>query len=73
MLSTGLIVVVASLYLGGLFLLALLWHTWIGIRDVILDYVPNVVSRMMVYTIVASVLVGSGLWGIRTLFLIVAI
>ena len=57
----------------GLFLIALLWHTWIGIRDVVLDYVHNVVSRMMVLTIVASVLVGSGLWGLRTLFLIVAI
>ena len=57
----------------GLFLIALLWHAWIGIRDVVLDYVHNVVSRMLVLTLVASVIVGSGLWGLRTLFLIVAI
>ena len=57
----------------GLFLIALLWHAWIGIRDVVLDYVPNVVSRMLVLTLVASVIVGSGLWGLKTLFLIVAI
>jgi succinate dehydrogenase / fumarate reductase membrane anchor subunit len=57
----------------GLFWIALLWHAWIGIRDVVLDYVHNVVSRMLVLTLVASVIVGSGLWGIRTLFLIVAI
>ena len=56
-----------------LFLIALLWHAWIGIRDVVLDYVPNVVSRLLVLTIVASVILGSGLWGLKTLFLIVAI
>lgn len=57
----------------GLFLIALLWHAWIGIRDVVLDYVPNVVSRMLVLTLVATVIFGSGLWGLRTLFTIVVI
>lgn len=57
----------------GLFLIALLWHAWIGIRDVVLDYVPHVVSRMLALTLVASVIVGSGLWGLRTLFLVVSI
>ena len=57
----------------GLFWIALLWHAWIGVRDVVLDYVPSVVSRMLVLTIFASLLVGSGLWGLRTLFLIVAV
>ena len=56
-----------------LFLIALQWHAWIGIRDVVLDYVPNVVSRMLVLTLVASVILGSALWGLKTLFLIVAI
>jgi len=57
----------------GLFLIALLWHAWIGIRDVVLDYVPNVVSRILVLTLVASVVVGSAIWGLKILFLIVAI
>ena len=56
----------------GLFLVAVLWHAWIGIRDVVLDYIHNVVIRMLVLTIVSSILVGSGFWGIRTLFLVVA-
>ncbi len=56
-----------------LFLVALLWHAWIGIRDVVLDYVHNVVSRMLVLTLVITVIFGSGLWALRTLFQIVAI
>lgn len=53
-----------------LFIVAVLWHAWIGVRDVILDYVPPVVLRMVIYTLVMSVLVGSGLWGFRALFLV---
>jgi succinate dehydrogenase / fumarate reductase, membrane anchor subunit len=54
----------------GLFIVALLWHAWIGIRDVILDYIPGVVTRMLVLTIVASILAGSGFWGVRALFFV---
>lgn len=55
----------------GLFLFAILWHAWIGIRDVVLDYIYNVVMRMFVLTAVAAVLLGSGFWGVRSLFLVV--
>jgi len=54
----------------GLFIVALLWHVWIGIRDVVLDYIPSVVTRMLVLTVVASVLMGSGFWGVRALFFV---
>jgi succinate dehydrogenase / fumarate reductase membrane anchor subunit len=54
----------------GLFIIALLWHTWIGIRDVVLDYVPNVVARMLLLTLVVSVLLGSGLWMMKALLLV---
>lgn len=53
----------------GLFLIAVLWHTWIGVRDVILDYFPNVVARLFALTLVAAVLVGSLLWGLKALLL----
>lgn len=53
-----------------LFIVAVLWHAWIGIRDVILDYIPNVVLRMLALTLVGCVLLGSGFWGIRALFLL---
>ena len=54
-----------------LFLMAVLWHAWIGIRDVVLDYIHNVVVRMLALTFVAAVLLGSGFWGFKILFLTV--
>jgi len=54
----------------GLFLLATLWHAWVGVRDVILDYFPNVVARLLVLSLVAAVLLGSLLWGLKALLLI---
>ncbi|MCW9047611.1 MAG: succinate dehydrogenase, hydrophobic membrane anchor protein [Gammaproteobacteria bacterium] len=54
----------------GLFLIAVLWHAWIGIRDIILDYVPNVVGRLLVLTLLGCTLMGSGLWGFKALFMV---
>ena len=54
----------------GLTLIAILWHAWIGIRDIVLDYVPNVVGRLLVLTLVGSTLAGSGLWGFKALFMV---
>lgn len=54
----------------GLFLIAVLWHAWIGVRDIVLDYVPNVVGRLIVLTVVACVVLGSGLWGFKALFMV---
>ena len=51
----------------GLFVVAVLFHAWIGMRDVILDYVHNIMMRMFVLALVVGVLVGSGLWVIRIL------
>jgi len=54
----------------GLFLIAVLWHAWIGVRDIVLDYVPNVVSRLVVLTTVGCIILGSGLWGFKALFMV---
>ena len=54
----------------GLFLVAVLWHAWVGIRDIVLDYVPNVVVRLIVLTTIGCVLIGSGLWGFKALFMV---
>ncbi len=54
----------------GLFLIALLWHAWIGVRDIILDYVPNVVARLLALMLVGGTLAGSGLWGVKALFMV---
>jgi succinate dehydrogenase / fumarate reductase membrane anchor subunit len=56
----------------GLFVIALLLHAWIGMRDIILDYVHNTLIRMMALTLVIVVLISSGLWSAKILLLSVA-
>ena len=51
----------------GLFVVAVLFHAWIGMRDVILDYVHNIMLRMFFLALIVGVLVGCGLWVIRIL------
>ena len=53
----------------GLFVLALLLHAWVGMRDVILDYVHNTVVRMLALSLVLAVLFGSGFWCAKVLLL----
>lgn len=54
----------------GLFLLAVLWHAWIGVRDVVLDYLPNVMARIFALSLVGLILLGSALWGLKALFMV---
>lgn len=50
-----------------LFVFALLLHAWIGMRDVILDYVHNTFVRMLAFSLVQVVLFGSGFWCAKVL------
>jgi len=56
----------------GLFVIALLLHAWIGMRDIILDYVHSTLLRMLAFTLVIVVLISSGLWSAKILLLSVA-
>ena len=51
------------------FILAMLAHGWIGVRDVILDYVHGLAMRLMLLTLVGLMLVACGLWAVRVLLL----
>ena len=53
----------------GLFAIALLLHAWVGIRDVILDYIHHFVLRIFFLTAVACVLIGCGIWLAKILLL----
>lgn len=53
----------------GLFVIALLLHAWIGIRDIILDYVHNTLVRMIAFTLVMVVVTASGIWCTKILLL----
>ncbi|MGB0720898.1 MAG: succinate dehydrogenase, hydrophobic membrane anchor protein [Gammaproteobacteria bacterium] len=50
------------------FVLALIYHAWIGIRDVIVDYIHPVWVRFTVLTVFASGLLVCAVWSARILF-----
>lgn len=52
-----------------LFIIALLIHAWVGIRDVLIDYVPLFIARALLLTLFGTGLVACGLLFARTLFL----
>ncbi len=47
----------------GLFLLSLLVHAWVGVRDILMDYVWPTPWRLVGLSLVALVLAGCGVWG----------
>ena len=53
----------------GVFVIALLFHAWIGMRDVVLDYVHNIMLRIFILAMLIGVLIGCGLWVFRILLL----
>jgi len=55
--------------LVGLFAVSVLLHAWVGIRDVVLDYIHYFVLRIVLLTGIAGVLVASGLWVVKILLL----
>ena len=52
-----------------LFFAALLIHAWVGVRDVLIDYVHPIMLRTGLLTLTALCLIGSGLWVARIVFL----
>ena len=50
-----------------LFVGAVLFHAWIGMRDVVLDYVHHIMLRIFVLAVIMGVLLGSGMWVVRVL------
>ena len=45
-----------------LFVVALLLHAWIGLRDVILDYIHPIWIKMLLMSAVVLMLLASGFW-----------
>jgi succinate dehydrogenase / fumarate reductase membrane anchor subunit len=45
-----------------LFFIALLLHAWVGVRDVILDYVNPLAIRLSLLAVLASGLLATGIW-----------
>lgn len=54
----------------GLFYLAVLMHAWIGVRDVLLDYIKPFMLRLLLLFVVAIFLIGSGFWLVKILMMV---
>lgn len=50
------------------FFLSLLWHAWIGMRDILMDYVKPAGLRLGLEAAVALTLVAYGGWAIQILW-----
>jgi succinate dehydrogenase / fumarate reductase, membrane anchor subunit len=50
-----------------LFVPLLLAHAWVGIRDVLIDYVHSLGARLGLLTLFAFVLIASGLWAFQAI------
>lgn len=45
-----------------LFFMALLFHAWVGIRDVMVDYIHNIGIRLVLLLSIAGILLAMAVW-----------
>lgn len=64
-----------ALFAGGfmriasfLFLLALVYHAWIGVRDIFMDYIKPTGIRLLLHTVTVLFLAGCLGWGAQILW-----
>lgn len=53
---------------AALFFLALLLHVWVGLRDILMDYVHTLALRLSLTAVLLLGLVACGLWALRILW-----
>lgn len=51
-----------------LFLLAVFYHAWIGVRDIVMDYVKPAFIRLAIHVVVILLLVLYTLWSVQILW-----
>lgn len=55
-------------YATVLFLAALLFHAWIGVRNIFMDYIKDTGVRLTLYVVVILALIAYGAWAIQILW-----
>jgi len=48
-----------------LFFAALLMHAWVGVRDILIDYVQPLGARILLLALLAFALLGSAFWAVE--------
>jgi succinate dehydrogenase / fumarate reductase membrane anchor subunit len=51
-----------------LFAASLVWHTWVGVRDILMDYIKPDGLRLTLQVLVLLVLAGYFGWAVQILF-----
>ena len=51
-----------------LFLLAVYGHAWVGVRDIVMDYVKSAALRLAIYVVVILALLLYGIWSVQILW-----
>lgn len=51
-----------------LFLLSVFYHAWIGVRDIVMDYVKPAAIRLFIYVLVILVLLLYTIWSVQILW-----
>jgi succinate dehydrogenase / fumarate reductase membrane anchor subunit len=51
-----------------LFMLGLFYHAWIGIRDIVMDYVKSAAVRLVIYVLVILALLLYSIWSVQILW-----
>ena len=54
-----------------LFILSILFHSWVGVRDILVDYVHPVVLRVTALVLLGTFLFVMGIWALMILFSVV--
>jgi succinate dehydrogenase / fumarate reductase membrane anchor subunit len=48
-----------------LFLLSLFYHAWVGVRDIVMDYVKPAWMRLLIHVLVIMALLLYAIWGVE--------
>ena len=51
-----------------LFLLSLFYHAWIGVRDIVMDYIKPASVRLFIYVLVVLALLMYSIWSVQILW-----
>ena len=49
-------------------IVAIIWHAWVGVRDVLMDYVTSVAPRLVLQVAAIAWLVGCAGWALQVLW-----
>jgi len=51
-----------------LFVVALCWHAWVGVRNIFMDYVKNGAVRLTLHAMAIAWLIACGAWALQILW-----